>query len=95
MPLYEFKCRSCNHVFEARIGVTDPYPTCGVCGKEVRKVFHPTPIIFKGSGWHITDYKRNGGRSKDDSTSLETDVKKSEAKSESASEAKSEATASS
>jgi len=60
MPLYEFQCRLCAHTFERRQSVNDPYPECESCGGEVRKVFQPTPIIFKGSGWHITDYGRSG-----------------------------------
>jgi|YNPNPStandDraft_1061719.scaffolds.fasta_scaffold114960_2 putative FmdB family regulatory protein len=93
MPLYEFKCRSCNHVFESRIGVSDPYPACEVCGQEVRKVFHPTPIIFKGSGWHITDYKRNGGSCKDGRDSSDSGSSKAERHRESPSDSKSEVTA--
>lgn len=62
MPLYEFQCRLCDYTFERRQSVNDPYPECESCGGQVRKVFQPTPIIFKGSGWHITDYGRSGKR---------------------------------
>ena len=71
MPLYEFKCRSCDHAFESRIGVAAPFPKCEACDGEVKKVFHPTPIIFKGNGWHVTDYGRNGTQS-DKSSASET-----------------------
>ena len=42
-----------------------PLPDCPGCGSEnVRKVFHAAALVFKGSGWHVNDYKsssRNGG----------------------------------
>jgi putative FmdB family regulatory protein len=77
MPLYEFKCRSCEHVFEHRISLGDPFPSCEACGGLVKKVFHPAPIIFKGSGWHITDYGRKGAKSQ--SSSALSDISTSEA----------------
>ena len=33
-------------------------PKCERCGRAVRRVFTPVGIIFKGSGWHITDYRK-------------------------------------
>ncbi|MHB9023732.1 MAG: FmdB family zinc ribbon protein [Armatimonadota bacterium] len=57
MPLYEYACQKCEHQFEIRHSANDtPALTCPKCGGAVRKVFHATGIIFKGSGWHITDY---------------------------------------
>lgn len=35
-----------------------PQPDCPDCGSEnVRKVFHAAALVFKGSGWHVNDYK--------------------------------------
>lgn len=61
MPLYEFKCRECDHTFEVRQGWKDPFPACPSCDGEVRKVFHPAALVFKGSGWHVNDYAKSGG----------------------------------
>ena len=56
MPLYDYKCSSCHKVTEIRHGfgedVTSPCPQCG--GKLAR-VFNPAPIVFKGSGFYVTD----------------------------------------
>ncbi|HET9392803.1 MAG TPA: FmdB family zinc ribbon protein [Candidatus Rubrimentiphilum sp.] len=56
MPLYDYKCSSCQKVTEIRHGfgedVTSPCPQCG--GKLAR-VFNPAPIVFKGSGFYVTD----------------------------------------
>ncbi|HEY3417305.1 MAG TPA: FmdB family zinc ribbon protein, partial [Armatimonadota bacterium] len=59
MPLYEYACKSCEHHFELRHSANDtPSLTCPKCGGAVQKVFFPAGIIFKGSGWHITDYAK-------------------------------------
>ena len=56
MPIYEYACKSCNHHFDIRLGVDErPTLACPQCQGEVRKVFHAAGIIFKGSGWYITD----------------------------------------
>jgi predicted nucleic acid-binding Zn ribbon protein len=39
-------------------GVNAEAPKCERCGRDVRRVFSPVGIIFKGSGWHITDYRK-------------------------------------
>lgn len=63
MPLYELKCHDCEHVWETRIAYKAPLPECPECGgADVRKVYHPAALIFKGSGWHVTDYGRNGAK---------------------------------
>lgn len=56
MPLYDYKCSLCQKVTEVRHGfgeeMTGPCPECG--GKLAR-VFNPAPIVFKGSGFYVTD----------------------------------------
>jgi len=65
MPLYEFRCRDCDHGWETRMEWKAPQPDCPDCGSEnVRKVYHAAALVFKGSGWHVNDYKsssKNGG----------------------------------
>ncbi len=62
MPLYDYKCSTCQKVTEVRHGFgesfTDPCPDCG--GK-LERVFNPAPIVFKGSGFYVTDSR---GKSK-------------------------------
>ena len=59
MPLYEYVCDSCRHTFEVRQGFNDePVCVCPKCSKKrVRRVISPAPIIFKGSGFYVTDYR--------------------------------------
>jgi len=58
MPLYEYRCTKCGHQFEVTHGVSDTVDRCERCGGPVRKVFSPVGIIFKGSGFHINDYRK-------------------------------------
>ena len=61
MPTYEYKCseNSCNHQFEAMQSITaDPLTECPVCGGLIRRLIcGGTGIIFKGSGFYVTDSK--------------------------------------
>ena len=59
MPHYDYLCEACGHTFELYQSFHDePASTCTKCGGPVRRVFAPAPIIFKGSGWYVTDSKR-------------------------------------
>ncbi len=62
MPIYEYECDEQGHRFEKWQSVQDePVRTCPICGGSVHKVFHPAGIIFKGSGWYITDSRKSLG----------------------------------
>ena len=71
MPTYEYECRSCKHRFEEFQSITDePIKKCPKCGKAVRRLFGGgMGIIFKGSGFYTTDYKRSSAISGPSSTS--------------------------
>ena len=57
MPIYEYQCDSCSHHFEVKQGIKDePLRTCERCGQPVRRLISSPGIMFKGSGWYITDY---------------------------------------
>jgi len=56
MPIYEYACTECDHHFDVRHSADEkPELSCPRCEGSVRKVFHAAGIIFKGSGWYITD----------------------------------------
>ena len=56
VPTYTYTCTACNDVIEKRQSFSDPpLTTCEQCGGTLRKVIHPVGIVFKGSGWYITD----------------------------------------
>ena len=63
MPTYEYECRDCSTRVEAFQKITDqPLTTCESCGGSLRRVLFPVGIVFKGSGFYVTDYrnKENG-----------------------------------
>lgn len=63
MPVYEYLCESCGHQYEKREGFeAPPLQACVVCGKRARRVLHAPPIVFKGSGFYVTDNRRDGHR---------------------------------
>jgi len=80
MPIYSYKCTQCDHRFEARQRFTDdPLTECPVCGSLVRKVITPVGIVFKGSGFYVTDNK-NGKSSSVNGTAPDTSNKSTESK---------------
>jgi putative FmdB family regulatory protein len=59
MPVYEYECQSCHHRFEKKQGFHDkPLEKCPKCGGKPRRVIHSAPVIFKGSGFYITDSRK-------------------------------------
>jgi len=61
MPMYEYECMICGMRFERRQHFSDPpLQQCPECRGEVRRVFSPPAIVFKGSGFYVTD-NRSGG----------------------------------
>jgi len=58
MPTYEYRCTRCDHRFDQTQKVGDPAPSCPACGAATRKVFSSVGLIFKGSGFHTTDYRK-------------------------------------
>jgi putative FmdB family regulatory protein len=88
VPTYEYACTACDERLEVVQKFTDATLTeCPVCGGQLRKVFSPVGVVFKGSGFYKTDSR---GSSKHGSSS-----KSDNAKGESKSETKSDSTASS
>lgn len=56
MPTYEYRCRDCSdHVEVWQSFHDEPLTECAACGGSLRKVFNPAGIIFKGSGYYVTD----------------------------------------
>jgi putative FmdB family regulatory protein len=88
MPTYEYQCKTCGHHFERVQRFSDaPLTECPQCSGVVRRVIHPAGIVFKGSGWYVTDSRKGGGDTKSDA--------KGESKSEAKTESKEGATSTS
>jgi putative FmdB family regulatory protein len=59
MPIYEYECGHCSYRFEMRQGFDEePQAMCPQCQGRARRVFHAAPIIYKGSGFYITDSRK-------------------------------------
>jgi putative FmdB family regulatory protein len=60
MPLFEYQCENCGVRFERLQRKSDPMETeCPECGGPVRRLLQPPGIIFKGSGFYVTDNRRS------------------------------------
>ena len=56
MPTYEYRCPDCAHKYEKREGFDAPAAQkCPQCGGTAQRVIHAPPIVFKGSGFYVTD----------------------------------------
>jgi putative FmdB family regulatory protein len=61
VPLYDYKCTVCSNQYETREGFdAPPRQPCPKCGGEAKRLLHPPPIVFKGSGFYITDSRKGG-----------------------------------
>jgi len=61
VPLYDYQCRQCSEVTEVRHGFKESFEgACPKCGGEMARVFNPAGIVFKGSGFYITDSRKGG-----------------------------------
>ena len=85
MPLYEYRCSACGQTVDIQHGfketVSDP---CGKCGGTLTRVFNPAGIVFKGSGFYVTDSRpksSEGGSSGGGSEAKSSDSKPAESKS--------------
>jgi len=80
MPTYEYRCSACNHQYEKREGFDAPArQRCPKCRKAAIRVIQAPPIVFKGSGFYVTDSRgsppsetASESKSTPDSTSTST-----------------------
>jgi putative FmdB family regulatory protein len=65
MPVYSYRCNNCGVQFDRHQKFSEePLKDCPECGKpELRKMFQPVGIVFKGSGFYSTDHRSPSGRS--------------------------------
>jgi putative FmdB family regulatory protein len=100
MPIYDYRCDHCGHVFSSVQSFNDEaLQKCPSCGKKPRRLLSMPAIVFKGSGWYKTDSRpadkssSDGASSSDKKADTKSDAKadsKSDTKSETKSDAKSE-----
>jgi putative FmdB family regulatory protein len=85
MPTYEYRCPE-GHEFERFQKMTDPVRAkCPICGRNaVRQISGGAGLIFKGSGFYITDYGKDGKGPRQDKEVVEAKSESSSAKPEEA-----------
>lgn len=64
MPLYRYRCDNCGHTFTVLESVNgNSLRACERCGEPTaRRVLSRVGVLYKGSGFHSTDYRRDGRR---------------------------------
>jgi putative FmdB family regulatory protein len=63
MIRYEYECDVCGAHFEVKQHFGDPEPAACPAGHgRIHRVFSPPTIVFRGSGFYVTDNKRSGKR---------------------------------
>jgi putative FmdB family regulatory protein len=88
MPIYDYRCDHCGHVFSAvQSFKDDALDKCPSCGKQPRRLLSMPAIVFKGSGWYKTDSRPADKSSSDGASSSD---KKSDTKSDTKGDAKSD-----
>jgi len=60
MPTYQYKCNTCGIEFERKQHFTDePLEECPECDGRVHRVIQPVLVVFKGSGFYVTDNRKS------------------------------------
>jgi putative FmdB family regulatory protein len=78
MPIYTYQCEDCGERFEAKQSFSDaPLTICPTCEGKIHRVIQPVGVVFKGSGFYVTDSrgKQNlatNGSKKDETKSSES-----------------------
>lgn len=63
MPLYAYKCNDCETIFERQQRMLEPpVRECPECQGSVRRLINSVGIVFKGSGFYVTDNRNGNGR---------------------------------
>jgi len=67
MPTYDYECTVCGKRFAVEQSIKDkPLKKCPECGGKLEKLLPQTlNLIFRGSGFYVTDYKRSGSSSRE------------------------------
>jgi putative FmdB family regulatory protein len=62
VPIYEYECEACHERFEVMQKFSDkPLRKCAKCGGgPIGKILSAPALVFKGTGWYVTDYARAG-----------------------------------
>lgn len=58
MPIYEYRCRLCDHLFEewAKSFDSPNHEPCPKCGGDAERIMSRTSFVLEGTGWYVTEY---------------------------------------
>ena len=66
MPVYEYECKKCAKRFEVIRGFNETGGgVCPTCGREGQRIFYAPPLLFKGSGFYITESRKKAGQTEE------------------------------
>jgi len=69
VPTYDYRCRDCGHTIEIIHSILEDGPeVCERCRGPMQRVLHPTGVIFRGSGFYVTDSRSAGETASRDSS---------------------------
>jgi putative FmdB family regulatory protein len=82
MPIYVYQCDTCGLTFERRQRMSErPLVDCPECDGCVRRIIQPVGVVFKGSGFYVTDNRSRSPTALPGKKESETDKSEGETKS--------------
>lgn len=75
MPIYEYQCPKCQHVFEEMVSLSQAHgeEPCPLCGAPSPRMISHTSFVLRGGGWYVSDYGyRKGIKEEGSSSASET-----------------------
>lgn len=79
MPVYTYRCENCGHEFDRQQSFSDQaLKACPKCKKHaLLKVYRPAGVVFKGSGFYVTDKTKTSAASNEGTKAKENGAKES------------------
>lgn len=79
MPIYVYRCDTCGLTFERRQRMTEPpLRDCPECDGHVQRVIQPVGVVFKGSGFYVTDNRSKSSTALPGKKESDSDTKPAE-----------------
>jgi putative FmdB family regulatory protein len=76
MPVYEYECRKCAKRFEVARGFHETGGgVCPDCGRKGQRIYSVPPLLFKGSGFYVTDHRKKTGQPDEGKPAAKGDAK--------------------
>ena len=74
MPIYEYRCPQCGHVFEEMVSLSQAHgeEACPRCGTASPRMISHTSFVLKGGGWYVSDYGYRKGIKEEGASSSPT-----------------------